>query len=249
MKGGLKSVIRAATAGIAAVALFGCAGQSNPVNLPDPNVYFVNASADSGNLSFLLNNNFQPPVLAYLQGSANFRAITFISEENEGYDVGTANEDRSFVYDESVFTFPRDTDWIVAAIGQANYQPGEELKRLRQVIFQVDRAGIGGSTSRLIILQGFNRSTGNLTPDVNFQNPGDNPVYRVPNIAYGSTATIDVASGNQTFVIKRSDGEAVYATTTLNLTGGLYLVILSGTEDAANPDEQPKITFLKLTTR
>lgn len=231
------------------MVLVGCAGETTPVNLPDPQVYFVNASADSGNLSFLLNNEFQPPVLPYLQGSANFRSITFISEGQEGYDVGIANEDRSFVYDEEVKEFPRNTDWIIAAIGQRNFQPGEEQKRLRQVIFQVDRASPGGSTSRLIVLHGFNRGTGNLTPSVNFQNQGDNPVYRIPNLGYGETSTIDVSSGTHTFVIKRSDGEAVYATTTVTLNGGLWLVLLSGTEGATLPAEQPAITFLPLTTR
>jgi hypothetical protein len=246
---GVRKSIACGAVAAALVILVGCAGETTPVNLPDPQVYFVNASADSGNLSFLLNNDFQPPLLPYLQGSANFRSITFIGEGNEAYDVAVANEDRSFVYDEEVKEFPRNTDWIIAAIGQRNYQPGEELKRLRQVIFQVDRAGIGGSTNRLIVLHGFNRGTGNLTPSVNFQNPGDNPIYRIANLGYGETSTIDVASGTHTFVIKRSDGEAVYATSTVTLNGGLWLVLLSGTEGAALPAEQPAITFLPLTSR
>ncbi|HAY12947.1 MAG TPA: hypothetical protein PLB31_08070 [Fimbriimonadaceae bacterium] len=228
--------------------LAGCGGNTATSLLPDPTVLFVNGSRDAGNLRLLLNNVDFSGSIAPGAAMANFTATEFIATADEAYDVVTASDDLSEQFDAEEQEFARNTHTIVAAIGQRNFVAGEEIKRLRQVLIPVDRNALGGSTVRIIALQGFNRQAGSFTPNVTLQTPGDNPTYAIRDLAFGETGTLDIAAGTNTWQIKRSDGESVYGTATVNLTGGIYLALLSGTEGAATPAEGPQITFIRLNT-
>jgi hypothetical protein len=208
--------------------------------LPDPTVLFINGSRDAGNLRLLLNNEDFSGAVAPGAAMADFKPTEFISTADEAYDVVTSSDDLSEQFDAEEQEFARNTHTIVAAIGQR--------KRLRQVLIPVDRNALGGSTVRIIALQGFNRQAGLFTPNVTLQTPGDNPTYAIRDLAFGETGTLDIAAGTNTWQIKRSDGESVYGTATVNLTGGIYLALLSGTEGAATPAEGPQITFIRLNT-
>lgn len=228
--------------------LAGCGGNTATSLLPDPTVLFVNGSRDAGNLRLLLNNVDFSGSIAPGTAMADFKATEFIANADEAYDVVTASDDLSEQFDAEEQEFARNTHTIVAAIGQRNYAPGEEIKRLRQVLIPVDRSALGGSTVRIIALQGFNRRAGSFTPAITLQTPGDNPTYAIRDLEFGETGTLDIAAGTNTWQIKRSDGESVYGTATVNLTGGIYLALLSGTEGAVNPAEGPQITFIRLNT-
>lgn len=233
---------------LTAMMLAGCGGNTTTSLLPDPTVLFINGSRDAGNLRLLLNNEDFSGAVAPGAAMADFKPTEFISTADEAYDVVTSSADLSEQFDAEEQEFARNTHTIVAAIGQRNFAAGEEIKRLRQVLIPADRNALGGSTVRIIALQGFNRQAGLFTPNVTLQTPGDNPTYAIRDLAFGETGTLDIAAGTNTWQIKRSDGESVYGTATVNLTGGIYLALLSGTEGAATPAEGPQITFIRLNT-
>lgn len=228
----------------ALLALNGCGGESDGNTLPDPKVFFVNGSADSISLGFFLNETIEGPALNNLSASPDFREVEFIEEAEEAYDIAIGEPDASNIYDNEFRVLQRDSNTVVAAIGQKTFPIGDEEKRLQNLIFEVDRTAPGPGSVRLIIVQGFNRGPGIQTPAVDFQNPGENPLYEVRNLNFGATSTLDLDAGLQTFVIQRSDGQASYASVTQNLASGIYIALVSGVEDDPDPLRRPKITFI-----
>ena len=92
----------------------------------------------------------------------------------------------------------------------------------------------------------FLRSSGLDTPNIDLRNPGDNPQYKVENIAFASTGNLTIDSSTQTFVARRNDSESVYATQTFTFApGGIYLAIVAGVEGQVGV-QAPKIEFIKL---
>lgn len=250
MKGRFTQGLRWSVAMCAAALLIGCGGNGTGSELPDPNVFFVNGSADAGNLRLQFNEDVSDGPRGYLETSPDFFPIEFKTETEEGYDVALATPDLSEIFDLDARVFERNSDTIILALGQRNFAAGEEAKRLRTLFLNVNRAPVGANSARLIIVQGFNRGPGNQTPNVDFKNPGDNPEFRVANLGFLNNGEVTIDAGRPfTWVIQRSDTEAIYATTTVTLSAGTFLVLLSGTEGATDPAQQPRITFIPLTTR
>jgi hypothetical protein len=91
-----------------------------------------------------------------------------------------------------------------------------------------------------------------MTPNIKFQNPGNNPLFVASDIAFGSSKVITVDSGASTWLAMREDADAdvVYATTATTLEPGkLYLALVSGLEGDADVSKQPKISFIELPTK
>jgi hypothetical protein len=142
-------------------------------------------------------------------------------------------------------SFSNDNEYLIACVGLENFGT-EFLKRLRLRSLAIDLTAPNGNKSRLYVLHAFNRSTGLETPNIDLRNPGDNPQYKVENIAFGDIGTLEIDASTQTFVARRNESESVYATNTGTFVpGGIYLVIVGGLEGAVGVQE-PRIEFIKI---
>jgi hypothetical protein len=233
-------------------ALPGCGGGGGGGTTGnDPTVYFVNASPDAGPLDFLMNAIVRALNLDYLGSSTGFTTVPFISDANGGYDVVTRENGTNVELDAQNVVLNKNTHTAFACVGLKNYAVGEELKRLRTFGINIDRDSPNGNKARLYIVHGFIRELGQDTPDIIFQNAGDNPQFFTQAIAFGNSAALLVDSGTADWWAKRSDATAdvVYAAATLTLDpGAVYLVIVSGIENDPAPALQPAITLIELPT-
>jgi hypothetical protein len=238
--------------GIFAVfALAGCGGATRTGDeaLPDPTIKFVNASADSSQLAFSLNDVEKAAALPYLSATSGFVRVPFISELDGGYDLSCRIPGGVEDADRIANVLDRDTHYVLSAIGLLDPQDGDEEKRLRLALTPIDRVSPTGDKARLYILHAFCRSPGNDTPQITFQTPGDNPQFKVENIDFGSTRDIVVDSGFQDFEARRADadGENIYARQSVNLkSGGIYFVIIGGIQDSPDTSRRPTIQFIEM---
>ena len=229
-------------------ALIGCGGGGG-VDDTNPELYFFNGSSDSLGLDFTMDEVVDTANAPYLGGSNGWKSYEFRGEDVQGYDVAVRANNTGFEFDRLAEVFQRDTSTMVMAIGQRTIAPGEDLKRLRLISFNVNRIRPNGNKCRLIVVHAFNRFTGFSTPAIVVKNPGDIPQYQTGPIDYGTTSLLETDSGTFTFEARRADGEAVYATATENLVAGsVYLVTVTGVESDADPNRRPRITFVSLPT-
>ncbi|HXH61985.1 MAG TPA: hypothetical protein VNI20_11580 [Fimbriimonadaceae bacterium] len=231
--------------------LAGCGGSGGTSSGADPTVYFVNASADSGSLNYLLNGSAKFSAAAYLAHSADFTTIPFIADADGGYDIVTQDAADSSELDaeNSVFTLGSDT--IIVTVGTKNFVTGEEIKRLRSVPLKVDRTAPNGNKARLYIVHGYVREVGQSTPQIVFQNAGDNPQFFTSGISFGGTTSLTVDSGTADWEAKRQDATAdvIIASATVTLDpSSVYLVLVSGIENDPDTAKLPALTFIKLPT-
>jgi len=236
---------------LVAVALGGCGGgsRSGDEALPDPTIKFVNASADSPQLSFSLNDAEKAASLAYLSATSGFMKVPFISELDGGYDLSCKVPGDVEDADRIANVLNRDTHYVLSATGLRDPSDGDEEKRLRLALTPIDRVAPNGDRARLYILHAFSRSPGNETPQVTFQSPGDNPQFKVENIDFGATRDIVVDSGFQVFEARRADadGENIYATRGVTLkSGGIYFVVIGGVQDDPDPARRPTLEFIEM---
>ncbi|MCW5937476.1 MAG: hypothetical protein KIT11_09240 [Fimbriimonadaceae bacterium] len=231
--------------------IVGCGGSGGGggASNKNPEILFINGSADGGDLAFFLDDtNFSGP-LKYLGRSAAFRRFEYRSEADNGWDLSLRQADNSAVFENLFKIFDRDKSYLGVAFGMKKFVVGEEEKRLTESIIEVDRARPTGNLAKLIVFHGFNRGAGDDTPSVIFQSPGDNPQFSTGNIRYGLTQTITVDSGRSDWVVKRADGEAIYATVSVDLQpSSIYLVMIGGVEGAAAAGERPRATFINIPT-
>lgn len=231
------------------LVLSGCGGGGGTDD-KDPQVYFVNGSADSIALNFTMDDVAADTNVPYLGGSGGWRTYDFKEESTDGYDVAVLATDTLFEFDRFAQVFQRDTQTVVFAIGQRTIAPGEDAKRLRLIPGLINNVRPNGNKARLFVLHGFNRAAGLNTPAIVFKNPGDIPQYQTPPIEYATSAILETDSGTFTFEARRADGEAIYATASQTLEpGGVYLVSVTGIENDPDPNKRPRITFLSLPTR
>jgi hypothetical protein len=233
------------------VLLAGCGGGGGTGAGSDPTVYFINASADSGPVDFLLNSIFQETAMDYLGTSTDFASIPFISNASGGYDMILQENGSGLDLDAENRVFARDTHSVIIALGLKDFVPGEELKRIRTIVMSIDRKPPTGNKARLYVVHAFVRETGQATPAIRFQNAGDNPQFFTEPIEFGSADLLVVDSGTMDWWAKRDDatGDVVYAEATVTLDPtSVYVVLVSGIENHIDPDRQPKLTFIKLTT-
>ena len=238
-------------AAFAATGLIGCGGGGGTMLGDDPQSLFVNASPDSDVLDFWLNETLFGDALTYLEATTDFVSFEFISDDEGAYDVVISDPGTGFEYDSQNRVFRRDTHTIIVSVGLKIFVPGEEIKRLQHTVLIVDRVAPLGNKARFYIVHGFTREVGKQTPAISFQNPGDNPQYRAANIEFAGAAVLTVDSGNMDWVARREDAGPDTVFATINQTvdpGGVYLVLVSGIENDADPAKLPKITFIPLST-
>jgi hypothetical protein len=234
-----------------AMLLAGCGGGGGTGLGPDPTVFFIDASADAGLIDFLLNNVFKETAMDYLDTSTDFTGVTYVSDESGGYDLVVQDNATGDDYDAENRVFSPDTHSVIVALGLANFATGEELKRLRSIVFTVDRNAPTGNKARLYVVHAFVREAGQATPQIKFQNAGANPQFFTSGIDFGGVSSIVVDSGTMDWWAKREDatGDVVYASATYTLDpSSVYVVLVSGIENDPDVNKQPKLTFIKLTT-
>lgn len=234
-----------------ALLLAGCGGGGGTGTGPDPTVYFIDASVDAGLLDFLLNGTPRETGMAYLDTSTDFSDLAFLSDDEGGYDLVVQENGTGLDLDAENRVFAPDTHSVIVALGLKNFAVGEELKRLRMTVLTVDRNAPTGNKARLYIVHAFVREAGQATPQIKFQNAGTNPQFFTGGIDFGGTASIVVDSGTMDWWAKREDatGDVVYASATQTLDpSSVYVVLVSGLENDPDVADQPKLTFIKLTT-
>ena len=230
---------------LAGVLLTGCGGGgANVASIPDPVVRFINAAPGSTALDFRLNESVVGNNVPY-KGSTQ----TFATFESGDYDVSVQEDANPETQAIETLLLLRETNQLVVATGLVT-PPNEELeKRLRLTDIQFDRRAPNGDRARLIVVHGYVRAAGLDTPNIDFQEPGDNPRFVVRNINFGNAQQLELDAGSQTLVARRSGSEGeVTPRVTFNFGAGkIYAAIVSGIEDsAATP---PQITFIELQTR
>lgn len=253
--------IAACCATAAVLFAAGCGGGGSAVVVgKNPFVIFVNASSNAATLLFSLNDEPKGGNLAPLKSSAPVQ-IEFISSEDGGYDIAVEPTDRSDIFDSQVNTFERDTSTVVAAFGLKDFGTEDE-KRLRLAVLSVTRTAPTGNRARLIVLHGYNLMAGFNTPAINFLSADpadpdnlDNPQFALTDIAYGAVRAIEVdvdpnPANHLVWVVRREDAEARLSTPVAPSpalkAGGIYLVVVSGLEDADADTRDATVTFIEI---
>jgi len=239
---GLKRVLVFALAA-AGVLMCGCGGGGGGGGLPDPTIRFFNGISDSNLINFFLDDDVEGPQIAYLGSTPGFAR-----EEAEVRDLRIQEDGSSVDLWSEVVTLSKDKHYFVAAFGLINFGT-ETLKRARFVGIEVDRNAPNGTRAKLIIFHGYNREAGLDTPNIDFQTPGDNPQFKVTDIAYTLAKPLEVDAGNLTFEARRTGTETVLVSRNITLGGGkIYAVFVLGVEGQGGA-AAPRIEFLELEPR
>ena len=236
---------------VLAILMVGCGGGGGGITADSPTVFLVNASPDSAALDFLLNEDVRGLDFQYLETGSDFETIPFISDADGAYDLIIRDNVTNEEYDVENRVFDNSTHSAIITVGIQGFVTGEEIKRLRSIVVGIDRAAPNGNKARLYIVHAFVRETGSSTPLILFQNAGENPQFATGGIDFASSASLTVDSGTMDWVAKRQDADSpvIYAQATETLdAGAVYLVLVSGIENDADPLRLPKLTFIKLTT-
>ncbi len=237
-----KQFFALAFGGILALFVAGCSGGGGGNSLPDPMIRFMNSSPDSNPLTFNYDTTSEATDLTYLQLSSN---VTVDDGDHAINLVDTVSGD---VIDAISSTFNKDTRYLTIAKGLLNYGTENE-KRLRLINFTYDKTAPNGTKARLLIIHAFNRAAGFMTPNIDFQNPGNNPLYAVTDISYTEetprTLVVD-SDVSLEFDARRASTENVYASATQTFdAGGIYLALITGIEGGTGA-QAPSIQFIKL---
>ncbi|MCW5940783.1 MAG: DUF4397 domain-containing protein [Fimbriimonadaceae bacterium] len=231
------------------VALMGCGGKSSSSTAPDPLVRFFNGSPDSVALDLLFDDSKDNRTVRI--GSAVPYASAgpnFVEVRNGSHDLILKETADPFELWAQVIDAQLDKSYLAVAFGLANYG-AEYEKRSRFVTFEVDRTAPNGNKARLYVFHAFNRGTGLDTPAIDFQTPGENPLFRVQDVAYGSPKELTVDSGTHTFQARNKGTEFVYVQRTVTVGAGkIYLVLVSGVEDGAGA-LAPRIELIEVQPR
>ncbi len=231
----------------AALGLSGCGGGGNPSSITKPKVRVINAAlydevSAPRPLRVDLNTDTFENSVAYLATNTTFKEKKAGTYDVQVYDDAAAEPS---LWAETG-NFQNDKNYVILTFGLENY--GTELiKRVRTTIVDVDLTAPVGNTAKLFVFHGFNRGAGFDTPNIDFQNPGDNPQFKLSDIGYGNGQQITVDSGSAlTFEVRRAGTEQVYVSSTPTLdAGGVYMVVVSGIEGASGV-QAPTITYMKL---
>jgi hypothetical protein len=218
-----------------ALLLAGCGG-SGTSQAPDPTIRFVNSIPDSTLIEFLLNDDVMNPALA---------TPTFVRIEPGAKDVRIRESGTTVDIWNELGTFNSDRHYVILSFGIKNF--GTEFeKRARIGGIDVNRSIPTGNKARIYVFHAYNRMTGFQTHDIDFQTPGENPQFKLADIAYGTQKSFLVDSGNQTFEVRRAGTTNVLFTTNVNLGAGkIYVALATGLEGEIGVQE-PKIVFIEL---
>jgi hypothetical protein len=228
---------------LGALLTAGCGGGNGGSDLPDPTIRFVNSSPDSNPQDFYIDTTKKASAIAYATSSAE------VTNDNGDRDITvkdpTATPD---TLDAITFTLEKDKQYIALTLGLQNFLT-ENAKRLRLISFSYNKNAPNGNTARLLIEHGFMRSAGFDTPTIDFQNPGENPQFKLAGIPFaaGAPGELEVDAGVPlTFQARRADTENVYASSTDTfLPGKIYLALVTGVEGAVGA-QAPQIKYILL---
>ncbi|MBC8064394.1 MAG: DUF4397 domain-containing protein [Chlorobia bacterium] len=223
---------------ITVTACGGGGGGGSSVN--KPRIRYVNASPDVDPVTFTLDGDVKASGIAYLGLSP-----VFIQEDQDTYDVAVHEDGSNPDLDAVAIGIQNDKEYLVNCLGLESFGV-EQNKRLRIATIEINLTAPNGNRSRIYVLHAFNRAAGFDTPNIDLRNPGDNPQYKVEDIAFGAAKSLEIDASAQTFVARRNASESVYATETATFDGGgIYLAIVGGVENAVGI-QVPQIEFIKL---
>lgn len=231
---------------------------------PNPRVLFFNASPDAGKLDFYLDDEryaASVPYVTEVSGLQQFKEVPFLDDENGTYDVGARPEGGGTDTELDLFAqaFARDANIVVAAFGLRNIDENEPTDNDK--VFQVTLQSIpltrpNGNKARLIAFNGFLMSKTNTNVAMNIQTPGNNPIFKITDIPFGTFKEALVDSGIFTYQLKRADVDEslIYAERSVELApGGIYIVFLCGIEKENDADppkpSDPNIVFVPIPSR
>lgn len=230
---------------LAALLAASCGGGGGSTGR-NPTIRSYNGSPDAPELDFLRNDDVIAAALAFLTGQTEFTSI-----EPGLTDISVRITGTTDILDSLLLDFPRDVDTVCSTLGLLDYGTEPE-KRLRIVVNSIDRRAPNGNVARLNIYHGFIRAPGFSTPNIDFQNPGENPQFRAPDIEFAGTAQLLVDAVPQTFQARRAGSEEVYAEITLQPgdieAGKVYVVYVLGIEGGSG-NQSPRIVFEEVPTR
>jgi hypothetical protein len=244
----MKRALLGLSIAVALVGLVGCAGNGVAGTGQDPNpfVRFVNGVPDSAALEFFFDDSRMSQGLAYLQSTPNFAQVNA-----QEYDVLVQEVGRPETQEVAIETFERNQHAVLVAVGLVD--PDDDFeKRMRVARVNFDRTAPVGTQARIVVVNGYMEDQPGLNPSIDFQNPGDLPLFFSRDIAFGTGAVIqEVTAGEQVFVARRNNTEdEITPRVTVNLEPGrIYLALVSGRQNAAAEAQQPRITFIELQTR
>ncbi len=237
-----------------ALGLIGCGGGGGG-DLPDPTDRFVNASPDANPLDFFIDADKKASALTYLTTSTD---QNISSGDRDASVVDSTTSDN---LDAQALTFDKDKKYVTLAIGLENWQfnlgdpnDDEPDKRLRLVTGPYTKTTPNGTTARLVIVHAFMRKQGFQTPGIDFQsfdagNPQAPPLYSKPGIQFASAPVELTVNSNDSIVFqaRREGTENPFAQSAATVfdTGGIYLAIVAGIEDAVG-SQAPQIKFIKI---
>ncbi|MBI5707946.1 MAG: DUF4397 domain-containing protein [Armatimonadetes bacterium] len=227
---------------VAALALSGCGGGGGTTALPKPQVMFFNAGPDNAGIDFYIDSVLSGNAVASAAGT-DFMATDPVARDLIANATGTTTD-----YDAILQTFARNKHYVISALGLVTF--GTEFeKRLRLTATEVDRHTIQGNKSRLVIFHGFSRATGFLTPNIDFQSPGQNPQYKAANIEFGASSVLTIDSGTHSFDARRAGSDDVFVSLVSFAfgTGKMYLVYVMGVEGGAGA-QTPQIVVKEIPT-
>jgi len=224
-----------------AAFLFGCGGGSaGSSNAPDPEVRFFNGVSDSDGYDFLMEEDVEATDIDFEESTPDFKKYEARTRLVTARETGTTNE--IWVED---FTLQDDKHYVISTLGLENYG-SEPLKRARLFMHEVNREAPNGSIARLYVVHGFAREAGFETPNIDFQNPGNNPQFRITDIPFGEARFINVDAVNQTFEARRAGTEAIFATTNFTFEAGkIYIAYVLGVESGVGA-QAPQIQIVEL---
>lgn len=231
---------------IALVIVLGCGGSGNNTTVaPDPLVGFVNASTNSTAIDAWVNDAQIGNDVAFRNVSPKAGSVlTFLSFEPGEYDftVQSSTDVQTQAIETNVIE--RDKSYLFVAAGLVTPPNTEDPKRLRPVVAEFDRTAPNGGKARIVIVHAYDRAEGLETPSIDFQNPGDNPLFKETAITYAGGRGALIDAGTQTFVAKRNGAEFdITPEVTFTFESGkIYVAIVAGIEGGTGA-LAPAITF------
>jgi hypothetical protein len=225
---------------VLAVLGFGCGGGGNGVAAEEPTLRVLNASPDSTALEFWLNDDIVGTAYNYLQSSPVFGRIASGFTDVRIRESATTPE----VWAE-VVNFQNNRHYLLVAAGLMNY--GTEFeKRVRLTTVEVNRAAPNGNRARVYVLHDLAAAPGFQTPQIDFQDPGQNPQFKVEEIDFASTKELQIDSGTYTMEARRTGTEDVLVSQSLTFGAGkIYIAVVGGQEGGVG-QLTPQITLIEL---
>ena len=223
---------------VGALALFGCGGGGGGGNGgSSTRVAFVNAVPDAGTsgLDFALNGRVSASGVA-LGAEPAFQNVAPATD-----DVAFRRTGERFDLVSEQRAFDANTDNVVVAAGlltppNDNQVPPapQSLKAVQLFSTGLDRAVVTGNRARLIVLNAFLPTAEPPLVAIDVRNPEDllNTAQSVSNLAYGVFTAKEVNSGTFTYQARPTGTDQIFvpSTTVTLVPGGVYLVLVTGTE-------------------